>query len=50
MLCFRKVPAAKKFLVKSGRVSKVSVDNILSQMAETFSRGYPLCCVSENFR
>ena len=33
-----------------GLVSIISVENFLSHSTETFCRGSPLCCVSENFR
>ena len=37
VLCFRKIPAAKKFMDKKG-VSRFSVKNFLSDLAETFRR------------
>ena len=43
MLCFRKLPVAKKFMDKrAGEVSRFSVKKILSQGAETL-RGGPFC-------
>ena len=40
MLCFRKLLVAKKFLdKKEGGVTKFSVENFLSESAETFRRG-----------
>ena len=52
MLCFRKIPVAKKFMDKwgGGGVSGFFVENSSSHGAEKFSRGTLLCCVSENFR
>ena len=55
MLCFRKVPLAKKFMDKSGEggkggVSRLSVESFLSHSAENFRRGTRLCCLSEKSR
>ena len=49
MLCFRKIPLAKKIMDKRG-VSRFSVGNFLSYSAKNFHRGTLLCCVAENFR
>ena len=45
MLCFRNIPAAKKFMDKKG-VSRFSVESFLSDSAEKFRRGTLMCCVS----
>ena len=40
MLCFRKLPVAKKFMDKrGGGVSRFSVENFLSHSAEKCRRG-----------
>ena len=39
MVCFRKLLVAKKFMDKKGGVSKISVENFLSESAEKFRRG-----------
>ena len=40
VLCFRKLPVAKKFMVKrAGGVSKFSVENFFSHSAENFRMG-----------
>ena len=39
MLCFRKFPAAKKFIDKNGGGLGVSVENFLSHSAEKLRRG-----------
>ena len=49
MLCFRKIPVAKKVMDKRD-VSRFSVGNFLSYSAEKFRRGTLLCCVGEKFR
>ena len=45
VLCFRNIPAAKKFMDKKG-VSRFSVESFLSHSAKKFRRGTPMCCVS----
>ena len=48
MLCFRKLPVAKKMMDKrGGGVSRLSVEKILSHNAHNFHKGTLLCCVSE---
>ena len=39
MLCFRKFPVAKKFIDKTGGVSRASVEKFLSHSAEKLRRG-----------
>ena len=41
MLCFRKIPVAKKFMDKrgGGEVSRFSFESFLSDGAENFRRG-----------
>ena len=51
MLCFRKLPVAKKIMDTrgGGGVSRISVEKFLSHNAENFRKGVLLCCVSEKF-
>ena len=44
MLCFSKVPVAKKILDKR-EVSRFSIGKFLSYSAKIFRRGTLLCCV-----
>ena len=40
MMCFRNFPVAKNFMDRTGlRVSRLSVENVLSHSSETFCRG-----------
>ena len=48
LLFFRKFPAAKNIMDKSGGVSRFSVENFLSRSAEKIRRCTLLCCVSGN--
>ena len=51
MLCFRKLPVAKKFMDKrAGEVSRFSVKKILSQGAETLRGGTLLCVIMFGYR
>ena len=46
MLCFRKVPVAKKFMDKrAGEVQRFSVENFLSQSAKNLRGGTLLCVI-----
>ena len=46
MLCFSKLPVAKKFMDKrAGEESRFSVENFLSQSAENFRGGTLLCII-----
>ena len=51
MLCFRKLPVAKKFMVKrAGEVSRFSVEKFLSQGAENLRGGTLLCVIISGYR
>ena len=51
MLCFRKLPVAKKFMDKrAGEKSRFSVENFLSQSAEIFRGGTLLCVINFGYR
>ncbi len=50
LLCFRKFPVAKKFVDKTGGVSRFSVEKFLSHTAEIFRRGIIYCCSVFGYR
>ena len=51
MLCFRKLPVAKKFMDKrAGEESRFSVENFLSKSAENFREGTLLCVIIFGYR
>ena len=51
MVCFIIFPVAKFFLDKTGlRVSRLSVENILSHSSEKFSRGIFQCFINFEYR
>ena len=51
MLCFRKLPVAKKFMDKrAGEVLRFSVEKILSQGAENLRGGTLLCVIISGYR
>ena len=51
MLCFRKFPVAKKFMVKRGGGRTLfSVEKFLSDIAENFRRGILNCSINFGYR
>ena len=51
VLCFRKFPVGKKFVDKrGGGVSRFSVENFLSHMAEKFRSRIFYCCINLRYR
>ena len=51
MLCFRKLPVAKKFMDKrAGEASRFSVEGFLSQGAENLRGGTLLCVIIFGYR
>ena len=50
VLCFRKLLVAKFFMDKKGGISRVSVENFLSDSAEKFRSGTPQCVINFGYR
>ena len=51
MLCFRKLPVAKKFMDKrAGEASRFSVESFLSQGAKNLRGGTLLCVIMFGYR
>ena len=50
VLCFRKLLVAKSFMDKKGGISRVSVENFLSDSAEKFRRETLQCVISFGYR